>query len=56
MLPPQMTALLLLYTATAYHPPHRSHARSVAVCAQRTYTLTDDKDTTDILDLEEIRT
>ena len=50
-MPPQTTALLLLCTTTAYHLPHTSHARTVAVRAQRTYTLTDDKDTTDILEV-----
>ena len=53
VMPPQFTALLLLCTTTAYQPPHRSHARSVALRdAQRTYTLTDGKRrNTDLLEV-----
>ena len=46
-----MTALLLLCTTTAYHPPHQSHARTVALRAQRTYTLTDAEGATDLLEV-----
>ena len=46
-----MTALLLLCTTTAYHPPHRSHARSVKLHAQRTYTLTEADGATDLLEI-----
>ena len=50
-MPPQMTALLLLCTTTAYHPPHQSHARTVALRGQRTYTLTDAEGATDLLEV-----
>ena len=43
--------LLLCCTTTAYQPPHHSHARTVAVRAQRTYTLTDGKGKTDLLEI-----
>ena len=50
-MPPQMTALLLLCTTTAYHPPHQSHARTVKRDGQRTYTLTDAEGATDLLEV-----
>ena len=51
VMPPQMTALLLLCTTTAYQPPHHSHARTVQRDAQRTYTLTDAEGATDLLEI-----
>ena len=50
-MPPQMTALLLLCTTTAYQPPHQSHTRTVALRGQRTYTLTDAEGATDLLEV-----
>ena len=48
---PAPALLLLLCTATAYQPPHQSHARTVALRAQRTYTLTDAEGATDLLEI-----
>jgi FKBP-type peptidyl-prolyl cis-trans isomerase len=46
-----LLAVLLLCTTAAYHPPHRSIARTVALRAQRTYTLTDAEGATDLLEI-----